>query len=159
LAEYAFVTIWHIEASVHAVWEAIYRSEDWPAWWPGVEHVVELEPGDAQGVGRLWRQTWKSRLPYRLTFDVRVTRVEPPLALEGVASGELEGTGRWQFSSDGSVTCVRYDWNVRTTKSWMKVLGPLARPIFQWNHDLVMRQGAEGLARLLNARLVSATQN
>jgi hypothetical protein len=110
-------------------------------------------------VGRLWRHAWKSRLPYRLTFDVRVTRVEPPLALEGVASGELEGTGRWQFSSDGLVTCVRYDWNVRTTKSWMKVLGPLARPIFQWNHDLVMRQGAEGLARLLSARLVSATQN
>jgi hypothetical protein len=159
LAEYALTTIWQIEAPIHAVWEAIFHWEDWPDWWPGVERVVELEPGDAQRVGRLSRHTWKSRLPYRLTFDVRVTRVEPPVVLEGAASGELEGTGRWQFSSAGPVTGVRYDWNVRTTKGWMNALGPLVRPIFQWNHDLVMQQGAEGLARLLNARLVSATKN
>jgi hypothetical protein len=54
---------------------------------------------------------------------------------------------------------MRYDWNVRTTKSWMNLLAPLARPLFQWNHKVVMQQGAEGLARRLNARLVSATQN
>ena len=159
MAEYAFTTIWQIEAPIHAVWEAIYRSEDWPAWWPGVERVIELEPGDARGIGSLRRYTWKSRLPYRLTFDMCVTRVEPPLVLEGVASGELEGTGRWQLSSQGPATVVRYDWNVRTTRSWMNLLTPLARPMFQWNHDLVMQQGAEGLARLLNAPLVNSTHN
>ena len=36
----------------------------------------------------------------------------------------------------------------------MNLLAPLARPIFEWNHDVVMRRGAEGLARLLGARLV-----
>jgi len=33
--------------------------------------------------------------------------------------------------------------------------GPLARPVFAWNHDAVMRQGAAGLAERLGAELVA----
>lgn len=154
MADYSFVTEWRLEAPLQAVWEAILHSEDWPNWWQGVESVVELEPGNAQGIGNRRRYTWKSLLPYRLTFEIRTTRVEPPVALEGSAAGELEGTGRWRLSTDGPVTVVRYDWQVHTTKRWMNWLAPLARPLFRWNHHVVMRQGGEGLARLLNARLL-----
>jgi hypothetical protein len=38
----------------------------------------------------------------------------------------------------------------------MNALGPLPRPAFRWNHDLVMRQGGVGLARRLEATLVAA---
>jgi uncharacterized protein YndB with AHSA1/START domain len=156
MANYTFVTEWRIEAPLPAVWEAIYHSEAWPQWWQGVESVVELHPGNAQGIGNTRRYTWKSRLPYRLTFDMQTTRIEPPVTLEGTAAGELEGTGRWHFSTEGPVTVVRYDWQVRTTKRWMNWLAPLARPFFKWNHDVVMRQGGQGLARHLNTRLVRA---
>jgi hypothetical protein len=37
----------------------------------------------------------------------------------------------------------------------MNVLGPVARPAFAWNHDLVMRQGGLGLAAKLGAPLVA----
>jgi hypothetical protein len=40
----------------------------------------------------------------------------------------------------------------------MNLLAPVARPLFKWNHDQIMRQGAEGMARLLNARLLGLTQ-
>ena len=59
-----------------------------------------LEPGADDGVGRLWRYTWRSRLPYDLTFESRVTRREPPYLLEGDADGELIGVGRWRISKD-----------------------------------------------------------
>ena len=36
----------------------------------------------------------------------------------------------------------------------MNRLAPVARPLFAWNHDVVMRRGAEGLARLLGAQLL-----
>jgi hypothetical protein len=36
----------------------------------------------------------------------------------------------------------------------MNWLGPLARPAFAWNHDVVMHAGGEGLARRLGARLL-----
>ena len=101
--------------------------------------------------------TWKSKLPYELEFEIRSTRSERPHLLEGEASGELEGTGRWRlFDSDGA-TAVLYEWNVRTARQWMNLLAPLARPIFGWNHDHVMRNGAEGLAGLLGARLLTAS--
>jgi hypothetical protein len=32
---------------------------------------------------------------------------------------------------------------------------PLARPAFAWNHELVMRQGAHGLAKQLDATLIA----
>jgi uncharacterized protein YndB with AHSA1/START domain len=138
------------------VWEAIYDSERWPEWWRGVERVVELESGDEDGLGQVGRYTWRSRLPYELTFDVRTTRVERPHLLEGEATGELAGTGRWRLFEGAGATVVLYEWDVRTTRPWMKVLAPLARPLFAWNHDWVMRNGAAGLARLLGARLLVA---
>jgi hypothetical protein len=152
--DFEFVTIWRIEAPIHEVYEAISHSYDWPKWWRGVEQVTELERGDAHGVGGLFRYTWKSLLPYRLTFDMRITRVRPLAAIEGVASGELEGTGRWLFTAEDGVTTVRYEWQVRAIKRWMNLAAPIARPLFKWNHDILMQQGGQGLARLLNARLI-----
>jgi hypothetical protein len=32
----------------------------------------------------------------------------------------------------------------------------IERPVFAWNHDYVMCNGADGLARLLSARLLTA---
>ena len=39
-----------------------------------------------------------------------------------------------------------YEWNVATTKAWMNLLAPVARPVFEWNHDWVMARGGEGIA-------------
>jgi hypothetical protein len=154
--DYELVTIWRIEAPIHDVYEAISHSHHWPRGWGSVDQVMELERGDAHGVGGLFRYTWKSLLPYRLTFDMHITRVKPLAAIEGVASGDLEGTGRWLFTAEEEgVTTVRYEWQVRTTKRWMNLAAPIARPLFKWNHDMVMQQGGKGLARLLNARLIS----
>ncbi len=154
MAEFNFITIWRIEAPLSQVFDAIYRCPNWPKWWEGVEKVEEIAPGDADGIGSLRRFTWKGQLPYRLTFDIRVIRAVPLKIIEGHASGEVEGVGRWHFSGDGPVTVVRYEWKVRTTRRWMNLLAPIAKPLFKWNHDQVMRQGGEGLARLLNTRLV-----
>ena len=120
-----------------------------------MERVEEFDPGEADGIGSLRRFTWRGRLPYRISFNMRVTRVVPLTLLEGVASGEVEGIGCWHFTSEGDVTVVRYEWQVRTNRAWMNIFAPIARPLFKWNHDQVMRQGAEGMARLLKARLVS----
>ena len=79
-----------------------------------MERVEQLEPGDENGVGRVIRFTWKSRLRYRLIFEARTTKVEKHHTIEGRAIGELEGSGRWKLSQKGSVTEVRYTWDVRT---------------------------------------------
>jgi uncharacterized protein YndB with AHSA1/START domain len=159
VSRYEFLTTWCIEAPRQRVWDAIYESERWPEWWPGVKATEELEPGDERGVGRLGRYEWRSGLPYDLTFEVRSTRVEAPWLLEGEASGELSGLGRWRLFAEPEqgVTAVVYEWKVTAAKPWMSRLGPLARPLFAWNHDHVMRGGGRGLARLLEARLLASS--
>jgi hypothetical protein len=156
MAMYNFVTLWKLRAPIQRVYDAINEPLVWPEWWKGVEEVVELKKGDKQGVGAAYRYTWKSALPYRLTFEMRVTDVQEPRMIRGEASGELAGLGLWRLAQKDDVAVVRYDWQIDTTKRWMNLLTPVARPAFAWNHDVVMRQGGEGLARLLDVPLLES---
>lgn len=150
MTDYSFVTEWRVPAPIDAVFDVVADSLRWPEWWPGVARVEELEAGDGAGIGNVRRYTFRSRLPYDVTFDVRTTRIEPPHALEGSASGELAGVGRWRLTANGDgTTLVRYEWDVRTTRRWMNLLAPIARPLFAWNHDALMHRGGEGLRRRL----------
>lgn len=153
MASYEFATIWSIEAPLEQVWEEVYHTERWPQWWKGVISVVELKEGDELGVGSIRRYTWKTKLPYRLIFDIETLKVEPMTYLEGKSSGELEGRGIWRLTQKNNHTIARYDWQVTTTKLWMNILAPIARPLFEWSHKVVMRWGAESLSNRLGARV------
>ena len=155
MADYRFLTTWCLDAPIERVFEAIDDAAAWPRWWKGVTRADLVEEGDEDGVGRLWRFTWRSRLPYDLSFDSRVVRREPPHLLEGHADGELIGVGRWRLYDGPGGTAAVYEWDVRTSRAWMNRAAPVARPLFAWNHDAVMRQGGEGLARLLGAPLLA----
>ena len=155
MAEYHLLTIWRIEAPLVNVYAAIHDTPCWPNWWPGVRKVEQETSGDADGVNSLWRYSWQGHLPYRVVFEVYATRVEQLVAIEGIASGDLEGTGRWNFSSQGEVSVVRCEWHVRTTLWWMNLIAPLARSMFIRNHTQVMTEGGAGLARQLQSRLLS----
>jgi uncharacterized protein YndB with AHSA1/START domain len=154
MAEYNFVTTWHIAAPRERIWEIIIHFEDWHTWWSAVDRVVEIEPGEPGGLGNVRLFTWKTPLSYTLTFETRVTRIEPPAILEATATGEVEGVGLWELSPTAEGTSVRYTWTVRTTKPWMNWLAMAAKPLLEWNHNTIMRQGGEALAELLNARLI-----
>jgi hypothetical protein len=152
MASYTFVDHWHFDAPLEFVWNEIADPLDWPAWWPSMVRVEDLEPGDAQGLGALRRYTVKGALPYRVAFDMRTTVIEVHQRIEGEASGDVQGRGCWTFSEDEKTTHVRYDWIVDATKRWMILLAPVARPLFEWNHHFVMRRGQRGLAARLQSR-------
>lgn len=148
-AEYAFLTAWLIKAPVERVWDELYHVERWINWWEGLLAFEALSSGDSNRVGFTCRLTWKGVLPYRLVVHMRTVRLEPPVLIESAASGELEGRGIWRIKPQGEATIAEYDWRVKTTKAWMNWVVPLARPVFSWNHHVVMRGGEEGLKRLL----------
>jgi uncharacterized protein YndB with AHSA1/START domain len=151
MAFYHFVTVWQVRAPIERVWDAIYHSDRWPQWWKGVVSATTLEPPDERGLGGLTRYVWKSALPYELVIDTTATHIDKPRTMTGRSAGELEGEGRWFLDEEDGLTTVRYEWDVRTTRPWMNLLAPLMRPAFEWNHDVVMRQGGEGLRELLEA--------
>lgn len=117
--------------------------------------MVKLEEGDEEGRGSLGRYKWRSAIGYRLEFDMRITRVDRPHRMDGEAVGELSGFGRWLLYEEAGETAVLFEWDVQTTRWWMNALAPLARPVFKWNHDWVMRRGGEGLAERLGVELLA----
>ena len=153
MTEYRLLTIWRIEAPLEEVYNAIHDSPFWPDWWPGMKKVEQVAAGDANGIDSVLRYSWQGKLPYRMVFEVRATRIERLVAIEGTVHGDLEGVGRWHFFRQGAGSVVRYEWYVRSTRWWMNLIAPFARSMFIHNHGLVMRQGAEGLARRLGSRL------
>jgi hypothetical protein len=155
MAGYEFLTTWLLEAPRERVWEVIYDQESWPEWWRGVEEVEEIRPGNDGKLGAVSRMVWKSLLPYRIEFEVTTTDIDRPRLLQADAIGELAGIGRWRLFEQDGVTAVLYEWNVSTTRPWMNLLAPVARPVFEWNHDWVMSHGGTGMARLLGCRLLA----
>jgi uncharacterized protein YndB with AHSA1/START domain len=152
LSHYEFVTHWMLAGPIEAVWDEISQPDHWPQWWRGVLSVDLIEPGDPDGLGSYRRISMRSALPYRLTFNIRTVRLDRPRTIEARADGELAGVGLWTLTSTPVGTAVRYDWRVDATKPWMRRLAPIARPVFAWNHDVIMRWGLEGLQRRLTRR-------
>jgi uncharacterized protein YndB with AHSA1/START domain len=156
VADYRFLTTWLLESPREQVFDAIYDQASWPSWWRGVEEASEVRPAEPSGVGAVSRMVWKSLLPYRVGFEVTTTHVERPHLMQADAVGELTGVGRWRLFEDEGVTAVLYEWNVATSRIWMNLLAPVARPVFEWNHDWVMARGGEGIANLLGCRLLAS---
>ena len=152
--KYSFVTKWQLKAPLADVWDAIYNSTEWPQWWQGVKSVIEIKKNDPRGINGVRKYTWKSVLPYTLTFSMRLTENEPLRRLKGVAFGELEGDGEWLFSGQDGIVHVQYNWNVITTKKWMNTFSFLLKPFFIVSHNTVMHWGGKGLAKKLGTTLL-----
>ena len=153
--DYFFITRWQIATPVEDVWNLIYESADWPQWWKGVQTVKVLQENDAGGINGVREYTWKSALPYTLSFKMKLVEKMEYKLLRGIAFGELEGEGTWHFEEENGITKVQYNWKVQTNKVWMNYFSFLLKPMFKFNHDVVMKWGAKGLAKKLNARLIS----
>jgi uncharacterized protein YndB with AHSA1/START domain len=150
---YALVSMWRVDAPVERVWQVLSDAESWPDWWPFVEGVERILPGEPNGLHSVWRYTWKTMLPYKLRFELCITQVEAPSLVAAAVSGDLVGRGTCRIYREEPWTVVRYEWNVRTCRPWMRWVALLARPIFWWNHRMVMRRGETKLALRLARRV------
>ena len=157
MARYRFLTTWLLEAPRQECWDVLQDVLGWPEWWPGVESVDQIDVGDERRVGSLHRVRWRARPAYSVELEFLVEEVREPALMSGRSSDDLEGTGTWRLMELDGVTAVLYEWDVRTTREWMNALAPLARRLFVRNHERIMRQGGEGLARRLGVRLLAAS--
>ncbi len=155
MAEYNFLTVWKFDAPLERVYAAIHQADQYHLWWKGQSPVETIEKGDAQGVGAVTKFCTKGILPYRLVYTGTVREIIPLQKIMGTTCGQLEGTGIWLFESNSGVSTVSYRWTVKTNWRWMNWTTPLLRPLFVWNHNIVMRWGGEGLANYLGCRLLT----
>ena len=155
MALYHFRTEMRIGATPEQVWKVLEDPTTWPDWWRWLRRVEVLGPGPGDAVRARCRFEFRTALPYTLAFVSETVRIAPPSLWESRVTGELAGTGLWELAERDAASVVRWTWIVATTKRWMNVLAPVARPAFSWNHRMLMHDLATGLARRLGAPLVS----
>lgn len=143
---YHFKTEWLIAAPVAAVYPLIHNAESWPLWWPSVRKVTAWTAKD--GTERQ-RQHWRTPFGYSFAFDLKLLERIPNQRLHAAASGMLVGTGTWRFEEAPEGCLLSFEWKVKTKVGWMNALGFLLRPVFQYNHYLVMKQGRKGMEKML----------
>ena len=156
MPEYAFLTTWLLESPREPVWDVLHDQAAWPEWWRGVEVAEEVSrPPGGEDVGTVSRMVWRGPLPYRVEFEVLTTRVERPTLLEGRASGDLAGLGRWRLYEQEGITAVLYEWNVRHDAALDEPPGAAAASGLRVEPRLgdgARRRGPGGAARLPPAR-------
>jgi quercetin dioxygenase-like cupin family protein len=141
--EYVFVDEWDVAAPVEAVHEAVRDAGRFPDWWRPVYLAVRTE--GAPGVGQVAHHRFRGRLPYELKVTTRTVRDEPSTLVENDVDGDLRGTGRWTLTPRAGGTHVRFDWIVAADRRFLRVLTPVLRPAFRWNHHWAIARAREGL--------------
>ncbi|HYK17045.1 MAG TPA: SRPBCC family protein [Bryobacteraceae bacterium] len=157
--DYHFVTRWRVESTVDEVSEVLGNATDLTRWWPSVYLAVrELEPGGANGVGRVVELHTKGWLPYTLHWFFRVIESRAPHGFSLRAWGDFDGAGVWTFTQKGAAVEITYDWRIRAEKPLLRYLSSLLKPIFSANHRWAMARGEESLRAEL-ARRAGAGQH
>ncbi|GAA4347596.1 SRPBCC family protein [Microbacterium rhizosphaerae] len=156
-ARYHFVTTYRLTGKATRVWDVLRDVEGWARWWPGLESVRLIRaPNGREGVGAVHRYVVRAPVGYRFAYETEVTAIEPMRYVDAVARGELAGRGRVAMEPPaGEDVTVWIAWLVETPKRWMRVLSPIARPAFAWNHHRLMNGFGTGLASASGMLLVS----
>ena len=142
-AEYVFVDEWDVDAPQERVFEALADARTYPEWW--VPIYKEVESDGPPEVGRVSRQRFSAKLPYTLTTTSKIVSMDPPRSFEVDVDGDLRGHGVWTLAQrDGSVH-VRFDWRVFADRTLLRVLTPVLRPAFRWNHNVAIKAAMENL--------------
>ncbi len=144
--DYQFVTHWRVQSSIEEVSQILSNALDLPRWWPAVYlDVQQIEPGDEQGLGRVFGLYTKGWLPYTLRWQFRVTENRWPHGFSLQAWGDFVGQGIWTLAQAGDWVNITYDWRIRADKPLLKTLSFILKPIFSANHHWAMRQGEKSL--------------
>jgi quercetin dioxygenase-like cupin family protein/uncharacterized protein YndB with AHSA1/START domain len=141
--EYVFVDEWDVAAPPEATFAAVADARTYPDWWRPV--YLDVDADGPPAVGKVSSQHFKGRLPYQLRTRSRIVRLEPPSIVEADVEGDLRGRGKWTLTPTPHGTHVRFDWRVYADRRLLRLLTPVLRPVFRWNHNWAIARAVEGL--------------
>ena len=150
---YVFVGEWRIAAEPAQVWALVRRIDGWREWWPSMHRVERLD-GPSTAGPETWRFSFQTRLSYVVVFEAAMVTEDPMAGVEVEVIGPFAGRGSWGVRMIDGGTLVRFHCRLRPHLRWVRVISPVARPIFDWAHRVLMVEGGESLALRMGARML-----
>jgi quercetin dioxygenase-like cupin family protein/uncharacterized protein YndB with AHSA1/START domain len=141
--KYVFVDEWDVAAPPEAVFDALADGRTYPEWWTPV--YIGVDSDGPPAVGHSSTQHFKGRLPYHLHTKSTTVEINRPQSVTGVVEGDLSGRGTWTVTPTEDGSHVRFDWEVFADRLLLRVLTPLLRPVFRWNHNWAIERAMAGL--------------
>jgi uncharacterized protein YndB with AHSA1/START domain len=142
-AEYVFIDEWDVDAPQERVFDALADAPSYPEWWTPI--YKEAEGDGPPEVGRETRQKFKANLPYTLSTVSKIVAMDRPNRFEVDVVGDLRGHGVWTLTPQDGKVHIRFDWHVFADRALLRVLTPLLRPLFRWNHNVAIKAAMKNL--------------
>jgi hypothetical protein len=157
--QYHFLSTFSLSTEPERVWSTLAAIEAWPTWWRWLKRVDVLRPAAGpDNLGLLCRNHVRARTGYGFVYTTEITEVDHGRRIDVVSGGDLVGRGRFLLRPRaGGGTELLFAWLVGTPQRWMNLLAPIARPAFNWNHDILMTDFGNGLAAASGGRVLSAS--
>jgi hypothetical protein len=141
--EYVFIDEWDVDAPQERVFDALADARTYPEWWTPIYREVEADGPPA--VGRESRQKFKANLPYTLSTVSKIVQMDRPDRFEVDVVGDLRGHGIWTLTPGDVGVHVHFDWRVFADRALLRVLTPVLRPLFRWNHNVAIKAAMRNL--------------
>jgi hypothetical protein len=141
--EYVFLHEWDVDAPQQAVFNALADARTYPEWWKPV--YIDVEGDCEPGIGCTTSQHFKGKLPYTLRTTSEIVAYNPQNTFTIKVVGDLTGNGHWTLTPREDKVHIRFDWTVFADRLLLKLLTPIARPLFRSNHDWSVERAQEGL--------------
>ncbi len=151
---YLFISSWTISTASDRLWKMADQIEAIDCWDNVVFDKVKHGQG-VDGIGDVFRCTFKTKMLFPLSIYLTVTDKRKPDQFTLEVEGPLAGTGTcfMKQSPDGAQTELRCEWKVRLHHAGLRLMNPLLRPVYTWSHDKVMDEGVHGVAASLGAEV------
>lgn len=150
---YRFEDHWYVPFPAEKVWEVLSQPHEFPVWWKGVYLSAELLDGvDEPRVGGRIAAVARGWLPYKLRFTIETTGLDRPRLIAFRATGDFRTEdSRWILKPVEGGTLVVLQWNPVVEKPLVKLLSPLLKPIFRWNHRWTMVRGERQIVEYMSS--------
>ena len=140
---YRFRSTWLVAGRPDRVFDVLGDLATYPQWWPEVRSIRQIDDVTAGAVIRAF-------LPYSLHLVMRqVVKDRQTGELKVSLGGDLEGYSRFLIEPRDAGCVLHYRQEVVARKRLLRMLAPIARPLFSVNHLIMMKRGNRGLTRYL----------
>ena len=148
-----FVDEWNVRGSVTAAFAVLSDLRTYAAW--GGVTYRSCETDGPPELGRGVRVCIKGPLPFQLRFEATITHLGAS-EVRMSASGDFDGDWHLSLVPDGESVKVRSQWRLTPRRPPPRLLEPLLRPLFRWNHTTMINRANAGLQRYLDEMVAAS---